>query len=690
MHLKPEQTQPIHEEPFKVNTSTQNPVLTDRSAFLGYMPLRIKITLSVVLIFIMVIIVVTTHNVSREKTRVMELFETQAKDLTTMYFDSVNTMMLTGTMDQVGILRKKMLARGDVVEARMIRGEGVIKQYGKGQDEVAVDDLDHQALTGKEVSVIRNSGQDRILTVITPFVATKDTRGVDCMQCHDVAEGTVNGAVRISFNLSKLDAAVTKELWMSIIGNTISVLLGLVMLNFVIKSWVINPLGKLNEVVGRRSGGDMKVRAAVTTTDEIGKLAGAINQMSDTMDESAEREHARLEREQQAADDLRNKVDILLKAVNRVAKGDLDVEIGIEGKDTIGELAKHLQIMIEQIRDSIEEKHQAMLSQQKRVDMMLEVVSRAAEGDMTGRMQIDGNDAISKLGEGFQRMIKRLSELVSQVQQSGIQVASSSTAIAATAKEQEATVAEQAATTNEIVTTATEISATAKELLRTMEEVKTVADGTAHSAESGREGLRRMEDTMHHVVEAVRTIGSKFEVLNEKAANINTVVVTITKVADQTNLLSLNAAIEAEKAGEYGFGFSVVAKEIRRLADQTAVATLDIETMVREMQGAVSAGVMSMEKFSEQVRHSVNDVRGISTQLAQIIEQVQALSPRFMAVHQGMQFQTQGADQINQSMIQLNEAAQQSVDSLRESNVQIEKLNQAAMLLQSGVTKFKV
>src|SRR4030065_492004 len=110
--------------------------------------------------------------------------------------------------------------------------------------------------------------------------------------------------------------------------------------------------------------------------------------------------------------------------------------------------------------------------------------------------------------------------------------------------------------------------------------------------------------TMKHIVEAAGSISSKFEVLNEKANNINTVVTTITKVADQTNLLSLNAAIEAEKAGEYGFGFSVVAKEIRRLADQTAVATLDIEQMVKEMRSAVSAGGMSVGGGSGQGRES--------------------------------------------------------------------------------------
>src|SRR3990172_5250125 len=134
-----------------------------------------------------------------------------------------------------------------------------------------------------------------------------------------------------------------------------------------------------------------------------------------------------------------------------------------------------------------------------------------------------------------------------------------------------------------------------------MNEVSAVAEQTAALANSGQAGLTRMEKIMPQVMEAARSINGKLAVLNEKAANINQVVTTITKVADQTNLLSLNAAIEAEKAGEYGRGFAVVATEIRRLADQTAVATLDIEQMVKEMQSAVSAGVMSVEKFSKKV-----------------------------------------------------------------------------------------
>jgi methyl-accepting chemotaxis protein WspA len=206
-------------------------------------------------------------------------------------------------------------------------------------------------------------------------------------------------------------------------------------------------------------------------------------------------------------------------------------------------------------------------------------------------------------------MTDELTALVSQAQKSSAQVATSVTEIAATARQQQATAAETAATTTEIGATSREIHATSRDLVRTMNEVSVVSEQTSALAGNGQAGLTRMGDTMQNVMDAAGSVSAKLAILNEKAGNINQVVTTITKVADQTNLLSLNAAIEAEKAGEHGRGFSVVATEIRRLADQTAVATYDIEVMVKEIQSAVAAGVMGMDKFSDQVRRGMQDVQ---------------------------------------------------------------------------------
>ncbi|HEJ4725692.1 TPA: Wsp signal transduction system chemoreceptor WspA [Pseudomonas aeruginosa] len=285
-----------------------------------------------------------------------------------------------------------------------------------------------------------------------------------------------------------------------------------------------------------------------------------------------------------------------------------------------------------------------------------------AGGDLTARLNLGRRDEFGAIETGFNGMAEELKGLVSQAQRSSVQV----------------------------TTSVTEIAATSRDLVRTMSEVSGAAEQTSTLAGSGQLGLARMEETMHHVMGAADLVNAKLAILNEKAGNINQVVTTIVKVADQTNLLSLNAAIEAEKAGEYGRGFAVVATEVRRLADQTAVATYDIEQMVREIQSAVSAGVMGMDKFSEEVRRGIAEVGQVGEQLSQIIQQVQALAPRVQMVNEGMQAQATGAEQINQALVQLGEATGQTVESLRQASFAIDELNLVANGLRNGVSRFKV
>lgn len=321
---------------------------------------------------------------------------------------------------------------------------------------------------------------------------------------------------------------------------------------------------------------------------------------------------------------------------------------------------------------------------------LIAAAGRLRGGDFTQRLELRRQDEFGQLAEGFNHMTESLNILVGQVQRSGIQVNTSATQIAATSRQQQATSIEIATTTTQIGATSHEISVTSQELVRTMSEVSTGATQTAQLAGHGQSGLARLEETMSHVMEAASAVSGKLAVLNEKAGNINQVVTTITKVADQTNLLSLNAAIEAEKAGEYGRGFAVVATEIRRLADQTAVATYDIAQMVKEMQTAVSAGVMGMDKFSEEVRRGAQSVQEVSRQFVSIIQQVQELTPRFGTVVEGMEAQATGAQQISDSLAQLGESARQTADSLRHSSATVEQLNEASAQLQNGVSRFRL
>lgn len=325
-------------------------------------------------------------------------------------------------------------------------------------------------------------------------------------------------------------------------------------------------------------------------------------------------------------------------------------------------------------------------------DKLISKMREMAEGagDLTTRIDVESNDEVGQLASTINTVISKLHDLVAEVKASSLDLLTTTAQIASTAHQQESTVQTFGASSSEIAAAVRQISATSQELLSTMNKVTTNAEQATLLATSGRTGLASMENTMGRLSDATCSIASKLSAIREKAGDINMVITTITKVADQTNLLSINAAIEAEKAGEFGRGFLVVAREIRRLADQTAVATLDIENLVRHMQSAVSAGVMEMDRFNEEVRGGVSKVAEINTQMGQIIEEVQTLGEQFPPLHEGMRQQSLGARQINEAMATLTGGASQTGNSLRDLNQAAINLRESVDRLRNSVVRFTV
>ncbi len=312
------------------------------------------------------------------------------------------------------------------------------------------------------------------------------------------------------------------------------------------------------------------------------------------------------------------------------------------------------------------------------------------EADLTRRVEVSSRDEVGRLAEGINTLIGKIHDLVVRVRTMTVQLFSTAKEIAAAADEQNNTLQSFNASTAQIASGVREITAAGQELLGTMDDVGRQARQASEQADGGRGRLADMAATMQQLAVATGSISSKLGVIREKAGGINVVVTTITKVADQTNLLSINAAIEAEKAGEAGRGFLVVAREIRRLADQTAVATLDIDHMVRHMQSAVSAGVMEMDKFGEEVRKCIDQVTEVSDLMGQLLGQFQGLGQRFHAVSEGMRQQAQGARQIDEAMGQLTGGVKQVSTAARDFSGAAGSLREAAQGLQQEVGRFTV
>jgi methyl-accepting chemotaxis protein WspA len=324
-----------------------------------------------------------------------------------------------------------------------------------------------------------------------------------------------------------------------------------------------------------------------------------------------------------------------------------------------------------------------------RITLAASAAQQVAAGDLTGApIRSELPNEAGDLLRALDSMNADLNSLVGQVRAASMDLSSTSTELATTSQVQEEVVASFGASSAEVAAAVREITLTGQELSREMEHVNAIASATARLAGEGRGQLESMEAAMKSLDTATANVAERLAAINEKAVIIGSVVTTITKVAEQTNLLSVNAAIEAEKAGEYGRGFLVVAREIRRLADQTAQATLDIERMVEEMQGAVSTGVMEMDRFSDQVRRNVGDTRNINRSMSEIIGSVDEANRSFGTVREGMQSQATGAAQIAEAMTTLSSNAKSSGEAVREFSRATDTLNRSICVLKEAIAVF--
>lgn len=333
---------------------------------------------------------------------------------------------------------------------------------------------------------------------------------------------------------------------------------------------------------------------------------------------------------------------------------------------------------LEQHRDELE----------SQVAALLKAVHEASQGNLGVKIPLQ-EGAVGELGTGLASLTESLRELVRQLQTLGIRITSTTNEALAGVREHERSVTQQAATTIEITATAKEIAATSQEVAANVASVSRVADETSTLANHSQGSIERMASAMQNIQQVCGSFSGKLQVLQEQASHIESVVTTITRVARQSELLSLNAAIEAEKAGEFGRGFHAVAVEIQRLADQAGQGTEDIERLIKEVQSAVYSGVMEMDRFNEAVRRGTDEIVELGGGLSQIVEQVQDMAGRFEQVNLAVQSQTLGARQITEAMEGLSVVAQQTSASLKGSTDALQDLNQTARQMHQSVVRFR-
>ncbi|AJE15180.1 methyl-accepting chemotaxis protein [Stutzerimonas balearica] len=532
------------------------------------MSVQTKINLALLAVLVLIMSASLFVAADAEKKLVLQVVEQQTKDAADSYFDSINTMMLTGTMAQREVLRKKALARPGVIDARIIRGEPVIKTFGPGFDHQApVDALDRAALTGEAiVKVTKQDDGRRVLTVINPILAHSDYRGTNCLGCHQVPEDSVMGAVRIAYDLDALDQQVNRNLQLLGAVQLVLLLAGVAVMIYTVRRVIISRIT------------DMRHTMEAMTRDE-----------------------------------------------------DLSRSVTVGAHDEIGAMATAFNRMIGKFRGSLEAV--AAVTQQLT--------------DVSGRVS---NVAEKTLGA----------------------------------------VMEQRSETDMVASAMNEMSATVQEVARNASQTATASTGADNESKAGVRVASEALDGIDTLIQDIEKAAEVVRQLEADSASIDTVVGVIKGIAEQTNLLALNAAIEAARAGEQGRGFAVVADEVRTLASRTQKSTEEIQHMIEQLQQGVGNAVQAMVAAQSRARSGSDCVARAAQSLGAIADEVGTINEMNTQIATAAEQQSAVAEEINRNITTISRIADTtSADATQTSQIS-EELVQLAAELKRLVGQFRL
>jgi methyl-accepting chemotaxis protein len=361
----------------------------------------------------------------------------------------------------------------------------------------------------------------------------------------------------------------------------------------------------------------------------------------------------------------------LTRAAEQMAAGDLDVEISKQKRsDEVGALAVTFTTMTDSLRN------------------MAQFAAKIAEGDL--RIKVEPQSSKDKLGNAFALMVQNLQRTTSQMREgvnvlssSANQISTSTTQLAAGAVET-ATAVSEATTTVEEVRQAAQISSQkARAVSENAMNMTQISQGGAKSTEETITGIGRIRHQME-------TIADTTVRLSEQTQTIGQIVATVEDLAAQSNLLAVNASIEAAKAGEQGKGFAVVAQEVRTLAEQSKQATSQVRSILADIQKATSAAVMATEQGSKAVDAGVKQSAVAGKSIQTLSDTIAEAAQAATQIAASSQQQLVGVDQVASAMEAVKEASGQNADSAKQLEAAVHNLKELGQKLKMSVEMYKV
>ena len=321
---------------------------------------------------------------------------------------------------------------------------------------------------------------------------------------------------------------------------------------------------------------------------------------------------------------------------------------------------------------------------------LINISGAMANGDLSQRVRLATKDELGTIGRSFDTMADAFSQALGKVTESAAQVSVAANQVQSSAERIATGSEEVAAQSTTVATAGEEMAATSGDIAQNCQLAVEAATLATQTAKKG-------FNVVQHTIDGIKFRGTKtkenaaiVESLGARSDQIGEIVATIEDIADQTNLLALNAAIEAARAGEQGRGFAVVADEVRALAERTTKATKEISGMIKAIQTETRQAIISMEDGVRGTERGAVEAAQLEISLNEILEQISSVAMQVSQIATAAEEQTATTSEISSNMMQITEVVQQTSQGAHESATAAAQLSGNAEELQRLVRRFKL